>query len=1687
MNRDDNDGREAQGGTASAYATGGGGTVFEHTYGATLLAALLLGDSVPGLGDEQSVTRVVFQARRFTAVDDFLVFGEPRGTGSRGGGRELSIGVRHKPRIAPSDKSFVSLLITYLRVIEKEWDRVKDGEVRLGLVVGAPHGGARELAALAEIARTQPTNEEFRSFVATPRATRKPVRKRLNYLDDAVEEASRDAGVELPDGGARELAWRLLVGLHPIEVRLEGGDAADRTGAVSRLRSLVGETSEADTLFSKLARLASNYASTGAVVDEAVVRRDLQGVARVGRSPTHTKAWDILAQLDKRLGQRIGRELAGQGQQLTLERSAVREKVIAAMGKTGRESGALVITGDPDVGKSALTLSAVDALTSQDQEVVALSLRDLPRSVVDLSTLLGAPLQVVLGSLGVSKVRLLVVDGAEAALEDRFEVLAEMGEAARHTRIGLVAVTRSDGRGQVVEAVSGRAPGSEGPSEMNVDGLTAEEIRQVVAVFPAMRGIAEEPRAVWLLERPGLVDLLLRADALAALPDGALSEADVFAAVWSGLVRRSERNEPGRGSPDGRECALIDVARRQIGGEAGASVAADPAALPSLRSDGLLLASGPTAAWSAGDQFATDLIRDFAVARLFLVDGWLPLHDAGAPRWALRAARLACQARFARPGAPKEQVRVELQQELDSVAAEHGERWRDVPLEALLSLGSPRGALEEAWPALAGEGSEGLKRLLRLVLQRYTDGLSADPVVTQPIVELMLDHEGDISELSGDIRESADEIEVRWLRGLALKGDRDAANPLRARIRDRLLASGPRRHDEREHECLALLGPDLDVATEVYLRELAGEAPGFLGPCVEPLAASTSMACHRPDLLLDLAEAYYVVKREEEDLYYSYHDQGIRNHHHRGGWGTRMVAWWYGPFWSLLRKAPRQTIVFVNRLLDHAARARMRRLGVLESGNAYYVERSKEDEDLPGVELELPGVGIRRLVGDSHAWGWYRGSTVGPYPCMSALLAVERFVDQAHGFGVELRVLAARLLRECHNLAMPGLVVGFLIRHLDEVTDELDGWLAEPAVWELEFGRSSSEGHLHVQGPDADDVRGRSNRGMSLRDVATELTLRAVLASDDGSIGRLRSVADKLIERASAFYGPDGLTPGFEERMTTARNWASHLRAESYEIVNLEGGRVGIQYTPPEVSREFAAQQVDLNRGMQIMRLLNYATRPGRDPGNVSNLGSDLKLAVELSDQPPETGQEFARDAIPAVAATAIVAFTEERFRPGRKELEWASGIILQAAMGTSDSESMDPSFYQMGGDRSAAAAVPCLLLPAFNENGPSWLDDEHLKLVDNALLRLLTSGSEEVRRRTAKALGRVWSAPCTPGVGASGKCRHTMAWEAVEASVRDCRMGPFDSEAQRRQIALIDDPIEDVMEAVDPQDMLIGRLVAPLIASSMCASSTCCVCEEAGRLRDVVLRAHARGAVHWVGEQFELDRDPEVQEAIAECLLRIADNGDVKALGDYAEMLAEEPIAFRLFVEELARVATYDPQLRRAFRLVWPTVMARLLARVESDQSFLAGKRRHRAGDRDEALACLLPRPRIRLNEMDIEATLRQTRGEWLELAVMEPLIVRWLRVAAGIPHSVDNMVGFLGTLPPAVGMSQKLDMMVAVVNEGFQRIASRTWYLCEWLEELNAGHVLEGLELSKFQLLVDGLAAHGDPRAVRLQKALE
>ncbi|MFJ5309938.1 hypothetical protein [Streptomyces sp. NPDC088350] len=1659
---------------ASPYSTGGGGTVLEHRFGAVLLAHLLLGDPVPALGDDVTPVAVRFQDSRFSAVDDLIVVGDT----ADGAQRRLSIGVRRAPSFTTSDDSTADLLVSYLRVVTDHWAEAGTGSWRLALAVASPNPAVQQVRELAVIARGQPNEESFRAAVGQAGRTNDAVRARLTHLDALIAQASTSPKTST-ETSASELTWRVLHVLRLWELRLEGVDESDRTAIVGRLRSVVPDSSVAgaDALFEALERLSRNYAPAGAHATEAMVRRQISGTA-VGRSPSHAAAWRALDALSETAENLVGFRLTGAGNELELERAEAGNDLAAEMRTAALQTTALVVTGEPDAGKSALALRTARRLRADGVAVTVLNLREMPARLAEFEALLGARITSVLGASAVGTGRLLVVDGAESVLEGRGQLLSDLARAAMTAGLGVVAVTRTDGSGAARDVLTQAAQGVERDGEAvenlvrehEVPRLTSAEIGQLVEVFPQLRRWAVDERARWLLGRPGLVDMLLRAGPGVAAPEGAASEADLFRVVWYHLVRCGEVMSPGGPSPDARDHSLRALARRQLLPYDN-SVSPDSAALPSLRSDGLLVPRTVSSAWHPSDRFASDLVRDMAIVQVLVTDGFDLLSAAEAPRWALRAARVACQAHLLTTANVRRSL-AQLRAVFDQIASDHGERWSDVPWEAVLTLGAAGDVLSRTWPELQADRQAGLRTVIRLAMQRYAPHDIGDPVVLAPLVELSFCRErdadsGDDSWAADGVGRSIRELVLAWLRGL-VRAETRVSDPIRQLVRDRILAAEPEHWDEFAVEALAMLGPDFDGPAETFLRGIADDGGARLEPVVENFWPAAEMAKHQPDLLLILTESYYIERYDAEAARYGRSgfypfDDGIRHHSGGGSITERMAGWYRGPFWQLLRVRLLPTLALINQMLDHAAAIRV------GDHDAY---TPAQPDELTGVDLDIPGVGVRRCVGDQHVWAWYRGSSVGPYPCMSALLAVERLADQLVAIAdVPLERIVQLLLRDCNNLAMPGLVVGFLVRHLEQAGDLLDPWMRDLDVWHLEFARAASEGVLYVQGPDAPDLVGLSRRRSSLRDIAAELTIRATLSGDETRLNELAATGEELVRRAEELVADSQGSAEADRFLASVRGWAATFRPENFRPESDDSGNLIVQYQHPEpLATRMRPEAEMFSRASQAMRLQNTYARSADRVAPVDTLLADIALARSLGDDPPDSALNRL-DPIAAVAAAAAVAHVQGRIHVPVDDLRWATGVLIEAITEPSHTEYVASSFYSLGADRSAATGLPALLAVAS--------DDIELdrQAIIGVLDRCTTNHFDEVRIAFAQAVDRVLAAPCDADQR-SGPCRHEAALNAVRAGLQDCRLGDWDPETGARGRPRLDGPYEQTLPAVETERLYLTSLVPSLIAAGAASISDSCVADQAKGLVEVLLDAHARATDHWASEGYENRHSKDS----ARVIIDLAVHGDTGPLRAHARRFAANGRALYEFFRDLAVLFTYDDDLRPSLPNVWTVAMEAALDAI-GDATDL--RRDHHWGD--DALGALLPAPGIDVSDADIDATLARAREGWLHPDIIADLVARWMRIARQEPKALDALANLGKCAPLEWQRDTGLTWAEQLTDGNYRAIANKCWYLTDWLRTLHSREEMPPDQITRWRRLVDGLAAAGDHRAASLQRIEE
>jgi hypothetical protein len=1339
----DSEPTEARGrkGIASPYSTGGGGVTLERRVSATYLALLLTGEGAAELGDGRAVVSVAFQQAPAFPVDDLVI------EASRPDELEpsliLAIGIRRAPKIVPSDEDTQKLITSFVKAVTAT--PVDGREYRLALVVSGYQEHASQLAELAVIADNQRNAAAFFELIQTPGKFKNAIVVRLKSLKTLVTAALKDLGTGDPDDALAQLhTWELLSRLSVLMPRLEQPDVSDWSTTANRLVPVArgNDLAGARQLLDRLETLAGQYGPSAATIDMRLLRRDVHTLLAPGPS-RNPQGWALLKHLEAQAAADVRNriERIGGDKTLSLDRTAEGAEIITA----AKDATAVVVQGDSGTGKSALVIETVRSeahANPTEFQAICLNLRHLPTSSLELVSKLGCPLEALLGELSAPS-RFLVVDGADAATETATEMFTYLITSARNSGVGVVAVTASDSQQVITDLLRDHLPGN--VVTYTVPALNDDQLTDIASRFPELEQLIHTPRSRQLLRRLVVVDLLVRSN-VTGLP---MSDLDAMQQIWTRLVRRHEKRD--RGLPDARQQVLLSLAARELSGNApmGLVGSLDPAAVAGLRQDGLLRPASDNP-WEVIPAFAHEEIRRYAVARVLLANGdpATGLLTAGAPRWAMSASRLACQALLELPDGPVSPLPgrlSRLQGAFDRlVEAGHGARWGDVPGEALLTLGDPGPLLADAWPSLRGEEASGLQRLLRLMDQRHRDVHKlVDPTTAEPIVALLLEEPR-----PWEVHTTIAAFLRDWLRALVVRNSPEG-QPLRVRLRELLVAAcaqgeerlvrqqqeadaaratrtpeqveeerkfeerlaifapiGRRRRAIRNRpavpreltdgtllELLALLSADLGDTGAELLRRVARDAPWDLAPAVEELLTGQALASYGDGLLADLTEAYYL---DEEEDGTGLHEDGIRRHRGRGPISP-LAAYYRGPFLALFQTDLRRGLVVLNRMLNHAALVRARSLAGL--GDA---RRQVPEDAVHYYKIELCITGQPRVyVGDGHVWLWYRGTGVGPYPCMSALQALERVCDQLLTVGVPLDSLVTFLLDGCENLAMLGLVVGLLIRHLDRAGTLLDPFLAEPIIWELEFNRQASEPSglaANSQGLVAPE-----RRRWSLREAASYLTVHA----DAERASQLKAIGEQLVATAEQLSAAEGAgdrqateTNPAVTYVTRVRNWACALDQDRYEAYNQDGS-IYVQSVPPEdVQAALRPGAEDLRRGQEAMRLqwryvLQVRTNPeAATPATGDELADDLAIAKDLLGNPPDRSPVGSWDAAVAVSAAAIEAHVRHGVVVSSDDLEFAAATVLavvEGAVAPHPFESED-SYYEQGADRIAARALPLLL-----------------------------------------------------------------------------------------------------------------------------------------------------------------------------------------------------------------------------------------------------------------------------------------------------------------------------------------------------------------------------------------------------------
>lgn len=1646
------------GSASSPYATGGGGVSFAHRVATVYLASILTGTRRSEL-DELAASALSFQTAPTHAVDDLLVT-------ASGDGRQVEVAVacRATPNFVPSSSATADLIKSV--IAELRAHEAVTNSVVIAVAGWKPQWA--QVAELCDLARDHGTAATFDQVLAQQGTRSQPVRDRYQHLLNMVSAADN---LESDRTQVVDLTWQVLTRLRVVGFHVQSPDLRDWTAVGTDLDSVAHESSNGAVLRDTLAVKASAYDANGANgVAANSVRRDIRGLIDNAAARTQ-HAWAVLdehrraAYASVRFD--IGDDLPSSSP-LKLEFSDRRNDLSQELLSVGADHGALVVTGESGTGKSALVLATVadlEAEPANDFEAVVLNLRGLPPTSISLHSGLGATTAQVLGEVSAS-VRVLILDGADVASERSPGLLRDLLTDAATAGLGVVVVAADIASDFLSEQV--KAFHSPAPKAFTVEPLDDTDLAAVASHIPAIAGVLRDAPQTSLMRRLVVLDLLSRTGTTLDHP---MREWECLQLIWKTVVRGDGRPVPG--SPEARERTLLELAKAELEG-ADPKTQLVPEAVDALRADHLL---APHSTFHDRPRFAHDEVRRYATAIYLVRAGNLPeaVHAAGTPRWALSSATLACKGQLSNPDSSSPAVFADLVRGFRSLARAGAPRWADVPVEAVLDTDNAYECLQ----ATVGATAEDLQlaEVLRVVEQRLTVAAQVGPTA-EPVIRLLLDEP-----TPWLTSKAAFEVLTNWLRTMSFVGY-PQGHELRIALRSRLLdfwgqyplqpevepelsltsvlGRRPRRRrkrlayqltDEEFVESLAMLGKDTNAETEACLRTIAEDAPAFLAPAADSPFGAASLAQYDPEFLAELMEAYYIDDDLEDG--WSSRAEGIRGH--QGRWtfvGPPFNAYYFGGFWTLFRTANLNTSIRVlNRILNHAARARVRTITRLGNSLRAFDLTDPEDEDFTGAVLDLDGE-PRNYVGDSHVWSWYRGTSVGPYPCMSALQAMERLLDQIFKVDGAIEPIVSKVLADCGNLAVPGMLYGLLVRHIENAGTSLDTFLAEPEVWSLEFGRCVNE-HYGFKA-DSEGLTHPERRAWTPREVCITLVTRA---GDEDRRDAVKAVGDKLIE--------NGARMGLQPEMV--KTWAAHLDPERFRLTR-EGDDTYLVVEPPEeavaANEPLVAQQEHVNATLRIQNRYSKGIYDHEYvPPTAAEVAADLTAVRELLETPTTAFHLTPHAAAAMVIRNAIWSAAQGIPEALGDESSFVVQSVLEVAETFRDGPDQrdEGQYYEIGPDRSMATALPALLTPnladALADAGATREQVADLGLV------IAFKAPGETRLFLARACDILWATECD-----GDPCIHATALDWAIESARGAEIGPWDMEEQRSPRVHIDGDLLTHLQELPGDSIDIEALDPVIRATGAAATHTHCQTEHTQQLLAGLLHVQARAMVRheemrWTAD----DRGTHTLIAARALLHGYAKTHDAAPVLNHTDALQASAGLLSNFLHGLAAAGAENTTFAEAATALWPTILDHALAYATSAETNVYRQRTWGSW----AAAALLPTPLTWSQGMYNE--LNGAPIDWVDATTLRPHIDNWLTVGRGEMRCVDALITFIKRLPGAGQVAHGIRWVATACIQGGTVTVKESYQLASWLKQTRVAAHTQGRS-SEWQTLVDALVVGGN-----------
>ena len=386
--------------------------------------------------------------------------------------------------------------------------------------------------------------------------------------------------------------------------------------------------------------------------------------------------------------------------------------------------------------------------------------------------------------------------------------------------------------------------------------------------------------------------------------------------------------------------------------------------------------------------------------------------------------------------------------------------------------------------------------------------------------------------------------------------------------------------------------------------------------------------------------------------------------------------------------------------------------------------------------------GYREFWGDTQVYCWFRGTTNGPYPVISALMALEQWMERQIEVGRDVEALFEQVLSGSNSVAVLGICLSIALAYPDKCLKVALPIASSSDIWKMDISHlayDSTNSWSSFKEWEWDESRKwyysvlerRNKRPQRLQDIR-HLAMYYVLWSDDSLRVPFEQAVEKFTENLPFRYQEEKLDPNavadIREKM---ENYQVFGRRENYRQQQVdEHWYIWVEH-PEEMNKrneQLLASNFEMQRWFGLYLWAELTIVYGR-PQEGMTLEEAVAIAKELqiSEDLAETDKENTH-----VGVAAAILIADFEWVRTQNHLEWCSAILLAAARITEESK------YAMSRSSVKVYAGRGLALLATHGVADVEVRQQILQLISESLRRFSHAG--EVVKAVFSGLKKAWN-----------------------------------------------------------------------------------------------------------------------------------------------------------------------------------------------------------------------------------------------------------------------------------------------------------------------------------------------------------